>query len=88
MPIEDIIEEEKSSRKSPPESEKEKTRDVSLSMAPLPIPLGPLGGFAGKPDAFRALFSWFAKFGCKVPLEKSPSFVSNSNPQNLTYKYS
>ncbi|XP_017968880.1 protein unc-79 homolog isoform X5 [Drosophila navojoa] len=47
VPIEDIIEEEKSSRKSPPESEKEKTRDVSLSMAPLPIPLGPLGGFAG-----------------------------------------
>ncbi|XP_037730944.1 protein unc-79 homolog isoform X7 [Drosophila subpulchrella] len=49
IPIEDIIEEEKSSRKSPPESDKEKTRDrdVSLSMAPLPIPLGPLGGFAG-----------------------------------------
>ncbi|KQS38787.1 protein unc-79 homolog isoform X2 [Drosophila erecta] len=49
VPIEDIIEEEKSSRKSPPESDKEKTRDrdVSLSMAPLPIPLGPLGGFAG-----------------------------------------
>ncbi|XP_020814135.1 protein unc-79 homolog isoform X3 [Drosophila serrata] len=48
VPIEDIIEEEKSSRKSPPESDKEKTRDrdVSLSMAPLPIPLGPLGGFA------------------------------------------
>ncbi|XP_037730943.1 protein unc-79 homolog isoform X6 [Drosophila subpulchrella] len=48
IPIEDIIEEEKSSRKSPPESDKEKTRDrdVSLSMAPLPIPLGPLGGFA------------------------------------------
>ncbi|XP_068152156.1 protein unc-79 homolog isoform X3 [Drosophila tropicalis] len=49
VPIEDIIEEEKSSRKSPPESDKEKSRerDVSLSMAPLPIPLGPLGGFAG-----------------------------------------
>ncbi|XP_039969055.1 protein unc-79 homolog isoform X6 [Bactrocera tryoni] len=49
IPIEDIIEEEKSSRKSPPESDKEKSRerDVSLSMAPLPIPLGPLGGFAG-----------------------------------------
>uniref|UniRef100_A0A0K8VUE1 Protein unc-79 n=1 Tax=Bactrocera latifrons TaxID=174628 RepID=A0A0K8VUE1_BACLA len=48
IPIEDIIEEEKSSRKSPPESDKEKSRerDVSLSMAPLPIPLGPLGGFA------------------------------------------
>ncbi|XP_054738511.1 protein unc-79 homolog [Anastrepha obliqua] len=48
VPIEDIIEEEKSSRKSPPESDKEKSRDrdVSLSMAPLPIPLGPLGGFA------------------------------------------
>ncbi|KAM7364575.1 UNC-79 domain-containing protein isoform 2-T2 [Cochliomyia hominivorax] len=42
VPIENIIEEEKSSRKSPPESDKEKTRerDVSLSMAPLPIPLG------------------------------------------------
>ncbi|XP_075145710.1 UNC-79 domain-containing protein isoform X8 [Haematobia irritans] len=49
IPIEEIIEEEKSSRKSPPESDKEKTRerDVSLSMAPLPIPLGPLGGFSG-----------------------------------------
>ncbi|XP_036332926.1 protein unc-79 homolog isoform X4 [Rhagoletis pomonella] len=49
VPIEDIIEEEKSSRKSPPESDKEKSRDrdISLSMAPLPIPLGPLGGFAG-----------------------------------------
>ncbi|XP_023291299.2 protein unc-79 homolog isoform X9 [Lucilia cuprina] len=49
VPIEDIIEEEKSSRKSPPESDKEKSRerDVSLSMAPLPIPLGPLGGFSG-----------------------------------------
>ncbi|XP_046804229.1 protein unc-79 homolog isoform X2 [Lucilia cuprina] len=48
VPIEDIIEEEKSSRKSPPESDKEKSRerDVSLSMAPLPIPLGPLGGFS------------------------------------------
>ncbi|XP_058979217.1 protein unc-79 homolog isoform X2 [Musca domestica] len=48
VPIEEIIEEEKSSRKSPPESDKEKTRerDVSLSMAPLPIPLGPLGGFS------------------------------------------
>ncbi|XP_036332910.1 protein unc-79 homolog isoform X2 [Rhagoletis pomonella] len=48
VPIEDIIEEEKSSRKSPPESDKEKSRDrdISLSMAPLPIPLGPLGGFA------------------------------------------
>uniref|UniRef100_A0A1B0B383 Protein unc-79 homolog n=1 Tax=Glossina palpalis gambiensis TaxID=67801 RepID=A0A1B0B383_9MUSC len=49
LPLEDIIEEEKSSRKSPPEGDKEKTRerDVSLSMAPLPIPLGPLGGFSG-----------------------------------------
>ncbi|XP_073838667.1 UNC-79 domain-containing protein isoform X13 [Musca autumnalis] len=49
VPIEEIIEEEKSSRKSPPESDKDKTRDrdVSLSMAPLPIPLGPLGGFSG-----------------------------------------
>ncbi|XP_075145711.1 UNC-79 domain-containing protein isoform X9 [Haematobia irritans] len=52
IPIEEIIEEEKSSRKSPPESDKEKTRerDVSLSMAPLPIPLGPLGGFS---DLFK-----------------------------------
>ncbi|XP_059218143.1 protein unc-79 homolog isoform X9 [Stomoxys calcitrans] len=52
VPIEEIIEEEKSSRKSPPESDKEKTRerDVSLSMAPLPIPLGPLGGFS---DLFK-----------------------------------
>uniref|UniRef100_A0A1A9X1K3 Protein unc-79 homolog n=1 Tax=Glossina brevipalpis TaxID=37001 RepID=A0A1A9X1K3_9MUSC len=49
LPLEDIIEDEKSSRKSPPEGDKEKTRerDVSLSMAPLPIPLGPLGGFSG-----------------------------------------
>lgn len=49
IPIEDIIEEEKSSRKSPPENDKEKNRerDVSLSMAPLPIPLGPLGGLSG-----------------------------------------
>ncbi|XP_055852716.1 protein unc-79 homolog isoform X5 [Episyrphus balteatus] len=47
-PIEEVVEEEKSSRKSPPETDKEKSRDrdVSLSMAPLPIPLGPLGGFA------------------------------------------
>ncbi|XP_073838641.1 UNC-79 domain-containing protein isoform X10 [Musca autumnalis] len=52
VPIEEIIEEEKSSRKSPPESDKDKTRDrdVSLSMAPLPIPLGPLGGFS---DLFK-----------------------------------
>lgn len=49
-PIEEIIDDEKP-RKSPPESEKEsKGRDVSLSMAPLPIPLGPLGGFAGNYD--------------------------------------
>jgi protein unc-79 len=49
-PPEDLYDEEKLARKSPPESEKEnkgRDRDVSLSMAPLPIPLGPLGGFAG-----------------------------------------
>jgi len=61
IPIEDIIEEEKSSRKSPPESDKEKTRDrdVSLSMAPLPIPLGPLGGFAGTPQTFQPILFYF-----------------------------
>ncbi|XP_062699699.1 protein unc-79 homolog isoform X2 [Aedes albopictus] len=45
-PLPEIIDDEKPSRKSPPESEKEsktRDRDVSLSMAPLPIPLGPLG---------------------------------------------
>ncbi|KAL9890663.1 UNC-79 domain-containing protein isoform 4-T4 [Glossina fuscipes fuscipes] len=54
LPLEDIIEEEKSSRKSPPEGDKEKTRerDVSLSMAPLPIPLGPLGGFSAHAPYF------------------------------------
>ncbi|XP_055589112.1 protein unc-79 homolog isoform X2 [Uranotaenia lowii] len=44
-PLVDIIDDDKPSRKSPPESEKEsksRERDVSLSMAPLPIPLGPL----------------------------------------------
>ncbi|XP_059622044.1 protein unc-79 homolog [Phlebotomus argentipes] len=46
-PIEEIFDDERSARKSPPETEKEpkgRDRDVSLSMAPLPIPLGPLGG--------------------------------------------
>ncbi|XP_058827136.1 protein unc-79 homolog isoform X1 [Topomyia yanbarensis] len=41
----ELIEDEKPSRKSPPEPEKEnknREKDVSLSMAPLPIPLGPL----------------------------------------------
>ncbi|XP_055534332.1 protein unc-79 homolog isoform X4 [Wyeomyia smithii] len=45
-PLVEVIEDEKPSRKSPPESEKDnknRDRDVSLSMAPLPIPLGPLG---------------------------------------------
>lgn len=44
-----MIEDEKAARKSPPDSDrnKERYRDVSLSMAPLPIPLGPLG-FGGK----------------------------------------
>ncbi|XP_055716676.1 protein unc-79 homolog isoform X6 [Phlebotomus papatasi] len=49
-PIEEIFDDERSARKSPPETEKEakgRDRDVSLSMAPLPIPLGPLGGFSG-----------------------------------------
>lgn len=48
-PIEEIVDDEKSARKSPPDSDKskERERDVSLSMAPLPIPLGPLG-FGGK----------------------------------------
>ncbi|XP_055534340.1 protein unc-79 homolog isoform X11 [Wyeomyia smithii] len=44
-PLVEVIEDEKPSRKSPPESEKDnknRDRDVSLSMAPLPIPLGPL----------------------------------------------
>ena len=59
-PVEDVFEDEKSARKSPPESEKEtKGRDVSLSMAPLPIPLGPLGGLSGNPDSSLS--------GCKVP---------------------
>ncbi|GAB0098713.1 protein unc-79 homolog [Sergentomyia squamirostris] len=46
-PIEEIFDDERSARKSPPETEKEpkgRDRDISLSMAPLPIPLGPLGG--------------------------------------------
>lgn len=39
-------------RKSPPDSEKDhkRDRDVSFSMANLPIPLGPLGGLTGKID--------------------------------------
>ncbi|XP_055629586.1 protein unc-79 homolog isoform X2 [Toxorhynchites rutilus septentrionalis] len=44
-PLKEVLDDEKPSRKSPPESEKEsknRDRDVSLSMAPLPIPLGPL----------------------------------------------
>lgn len=43
-PVEEIIEDEKQARKSPPDSDKSKDRDrdISLSMAPLPIPL-PLG---------------------------------------------
>lgn len=46
QPIEEVFDDEKPVRKSPPESDKskERERDVSLSMAPLPIPLGPLGG--------------------------------------------
>lgn len=49
-PIVVVIDDDKPVRKSPPESEKESKRDreICLSMAPLPIPLGPLGGFAGK----------------------------------------
>lgn len=48
-PIVVVIDDDKPVRKSPPESEKESKRDreICLSMAPLPIPLGPLGGFAG-----------------------------------------
>lgn len=46
-PIEEVFDDEKPIRKSPPESDKAKERDCSLSMAPLPIPLGPLG-FGGK----------------------------------------
>lgn len=44
-----MIDDDKPVRKSPPESDKESKRDreICLSMAPLPIPLGPLGGFAG-----------------------------------------
>lgn len=54
QPIEEVFDDEKPVRKSPPESDKskERERDVSLSMAPLPIPLGPLG-FGGK---FSMLF--------------------------------
>ncbi|KAL5284179.1 UNC79 family protein [Megaselia abdita] len=50
-PIVQVIEDEKSSRKSPPDNDKDKSRerDMCLSMAPLPIPLGPLGGFADDP---------------------------------------
>uniref|UniRef100_U5EPZ1 Protein unc-79 homolog n=1 Tax=Corethrella appendiculata TaxID=1370023 RepID=U5EPZ1_9DIPT len=50
LPLEDTFDDEKSVRKSPPESEKDsKNREMSsLLSAPLPIPLGPLGGFAGK----------------------------------------
>lgn len=44
--MEEVIEDEKPTRKSPPDSDKSRDRDVSLSMAPLPIPL-PLG-FGGK----------------------------------------
>ena len=47
-PLEDIFDDEKSAKRSPPESEKDakiRDRDVSLSMAPLPIPLGPLGNY-------------------------------------------
>ncbi|XP_058465417.1 protein unc-79 homolog isoform X2 [Malaya genurostris] len=42
----EIIEDDKPSRKSPPEPEKEtkhREKDASLSITPLPIPLGPLG---------------------------------------------
>ncbi|XP_017968879.1 protein unc-79 homolog isoform X4 [Drosophila navojoa] len=76
VPIEDIIEEEKSSRKSPPESEKEKTRDVSLSMAPLPIPLGPLGGFA---DIFK-LDQFFSDDG-KIIIMAGPVPVAVPQPE-------
>ncbi|XP_030374945.1 protein unc-79 homolog isoform X4 [Scaptodrosophila lebanonensis] len=78
VPIEDIIEEEKSSRKSPPESDKEKTRerDVSLSMAPLPIPLGPLGGFA---DIFK-LDQFFSDDG-KIIIMAGPVPVAVPQPE-------
>ncbi|SPP83776.1 protein unc-79 homolog isoform X3 [Drosophila guanche] len=76
IPIEDIIEEEKSSRKSPPESDKEKTRDVSLSMAPLPIPLGPLGGFA---DIFK-LDQFFSDDG-KIIIMAGPVPVAVPQPE-------
>ncbi|XP_064549249.1 protein unc-79 homolog isoform X2 [Drosophila montana] len=78
VPIEDIIEEEKSSRKSPPESDKEKSRDrdVSLSMAPLPIPLGPLGGFA---DIFK-LDQFFSDDG-KIIIMAGPMPVAVPQPE-------
>ncbi|XP_023036491.1 protein unc-79 homolog isoform X4 [Drosophila willistoni] len=78
VPIEDIIEEEKSSRKSPPESDKEKSRerDVSLSMAPLPIPLGPLGGFA---DIFK-LDQFFSDDG-KIIIMAGPVPVAVPQPE-------
>lgn len=60
-PIVIVIDDDKPARKSPPESEKESKRDreICLSMAPLPIPLGPLGGFAGnKHLIFFYLFNW------------------------------
>ncbi|XP_046804235.1 protein unc-79 homolog isoform X8 [Lucilia cuprina] len=78
VPIEDIIEEEKSSRKSPPESDKEKSRerDVSLSMAPLPIPLGPLGGFS---DLFK-LDPFFTDDG-KIIIMAGPVPVAVPQPE-------
>lgn len=47
----EFVDDEKSARKSPPESEKDskgRDRDITLSITPFPIPLGPLGGFTGK----------------------------------------
>jgi len=61
--IEEIYDDEKLARKSPPESDKEtktRDRDISLSMAPLPIPLGPLGGFAG--IFFKYEYSEFSNY--------------------------
>lgn len=56
VPVIEVIEDEKAVRKSPPDSDrnKERYRDVSLSMAPLPIPLGPLG-FGGKLTAPKTI---------------------------------
>lgn len=75
-PIEEtIIEDEKTARKSPPETEKENKRDkdMSLAMAPLPIPMG-IGGLAGK--IFVSCMQ--STLCCTIALRFSFSFFSNT----------